>query len=227
MAKKRIYCPYCNERITIKDEAGIPREYCISCDQYFYNNPLPVVSTIVAQNRDILLVKRRNDPYKGEWCLPMGFAESGESAEEAALRELVEETGLYGDIIDFILVDTGESDVYGDLLFLTFEVEPTGGKLEAGDDAIEVKYFPLNEIPELAFQSNANAIEKYIRGKEEYWAIVDSFTLSSKEVRTLFRINFSISSNPTPRLLQTDGSRMFKQILLHQHIRSSIHKRHL
>jgi len=180
MPKKRIYCPYCSENIIIKDEDGIPREYCASCEQFFYNNPLPVASSIVVQDRKVLLVKRKNDPHKGAWCLPMGFAESGETSEEAALRELLEETGVIGKVIDFVLIDSGANKMYGDLLFLTFEVEQTGGDLKAGDDAEEVKYFPLDELPELPFHSNLKAIDTYVRGKAEFWAIRDSFSLSSK-----------------------------------------------
>ena len=180
MPKKRIYCPYCSENITTKEEDGIPREYCASCNQFFYNNPLPVASSIVVNDRRVLLVKRKNQPHKGAWCLPMGFAETGETAEEAALRELEEETGVKGKIIDFILIDSSRNDMYGDLLFLTFEVEQTGGKLGAGDDAEEVRYYPLDKLPELPFHSNLKAIDAYVRAKSDYWAIMDSFTLSSK-----------------------------------------------
>ncbi len=92
--KKRNFCPYCSEKISKKLENEIFREYCPSCNIFFYDNPLPVVSTILEKDRNILLVKRGNKPYKGMWCLPSGFAETGETIEIAALRELEEETGV-------------------------------------------------------------------------------------------------------------------------------------
>ncbi len=176
--KNRIFCPYCSEKISKKLENDILREHCQSCNLFFYDNPLPVVSTILEKDRKILLVKRGNKPYKGMWCLPSGFAETGETIEKAALRELEEETGLKAKITTFIDADSCTNYLYGDLIFLSFEVEQTGGILEAGDDAVSVKYFPIKKIPKLAFLSNTKAIEAYIKTKKEYWAIIDSFSLS-------------------------------------------------
>lgn len=177
--QKRKYCHYCSSRIEIGSEDGVPREYCHACDVFFYENPLPVVSSILVQERKVLLVKRRNRPYRNKWCLPSGFAETGESIIEAALRELYEETGMLAKIVQLQDVDSCTNYFYGDLLFLTFEVEQTGGNLRAGDDAAEVRFFPFEKIPHLAFPSNGKALQAYVAGKKDYWAIVDSFTLAA------------------------------------------------
>jgi len=181
MIKKRKHCSYCGLSLSPHDEGGIQRDYCQNCSVYFYDNPLPVASNIVIKDREILLVKRKNDPFKGLWCLPMGFAESGESIETAALRELQEEAGLIGNIVDLVDVESGHSEMYGDLLFLTFETEWTQGDLAAGDDAIEVEFYPFDKMPEMAFQSNVNAIKKFISSRQEYWSILDSFSRSIGE----------------------------------------------
>ncbi len=182
--KKRIFCPYCGGKIIKKKEGDVLREHCPVCKIYFYDNPLPVVSTILEKDRKIVLVKRRNKPYKGMWCLPSGFAEIGESTEAAALRELEEEAGVKAKITNLVDVDSCTNYLYGDLIFLSFEVEQTGGKLVAGDDAIDVKYFPIEKIPKLAFSSNIKAVNTYIKNKLDYWAIVDSFSLSISEKET-------------------------------------------
>lgn len=173
--QRRAYCPYCQKRIVKKKEADIVRDFCGFCQIFFYDNPLPVVSAILPHERQIALVKRGNRPYKGKWCLPSGFAEIGESITQAALRELREETGVEGKILDLVDVDSTKNHFYGDLIFITFEVEPVSGQLKAGDDAQEVKFFPVDRIPKLAFQSNTKAVEKYIRRKKDFWTIVDSF----------------------------------------------------
>ncbi|MEN8226150.1 MAG: NUDIX domain-containing protein [Bacteroidota bacterium] len=178
MSNKRTYCSACGGNLSRKDEAGISRDFCSKCNTFYYDNPLPVAANIVMRDREILLVKRKNPPFAGLWCLPMGFAESGESIETAALRELAEETGIQGKIVDMVDVESGDSDMYGDLLHLTFEVEWTGGDLMAGDDASALDFFPFDKLPEMAFSSNVIAIEKYIASKEEYWAILDSFCRS-------------------------------------------------
>jgi 8-oxo-dGTP diphosphatase len=183
LKKKRKYCPYCSKSIISKNEGDMMREYCPECQLFFYNNPLPVVSTIVIKGKQILLIKRRNPPYKGKWCLPSGFAEIGESIQDAALRELKEETGIDGMIIGFVDVNWTKNYYYGDLIFHTFEVEQTGGITKAGDDAIDVKYFPINGLPKLAFKPNIKAIETFIKKKSEYWSIIDSFSLSIDEMK--------------------------------------------
>ena len=174
MKKQRKFCLYCGGQIIKKKEDHVLRDCCSSCHSFFYDNPLPVVSAIVDDSRQILLVKRDRAPFKGHWCLPTGFAEAGESIEDAALRELQEETGLKGRINRLLDVDSYKSRFYGDLLFLTFVVERSGGKLMAGDDSAQARFWPINDIPPLAFRSNRRALTAYIKSKKDYWAILDA-----------------------------------------------------
>lgn len=174
MKRKRQYCIYCGSETIKKWEDNVRRDYCPVCSAFFYENPLPVVSAILESSRQILLVKRARKPSRGLWCLPTGFAETGESIEEATLRELEEETGIKGKIVKLLDVDSYKSRFYGDLLFLTFIVEQSGGKLCAGDDCSQACFWPINKLPPLAFRSNQRAIEAYIKSKRDYWAIFDS-----------------------------------------------------
>ncbi|HON59291.1 MAG TPA: NUDIX hydrolase [Smithella sp.] len=181
MKRKRKYCIYCGGKTIKKSEDNVRRDYCPSCNSFFYENPLPVVSSILESSRQILLVKRARKPSQGLWCLPTGFAEAGESIEEATLRELEEETGIKGKIIKLLDVDSYKSRFYGDLLFLTFIVEQSGGKLLAGDDCSEACFWPVNKLPPLAFRSNKRAIEAYVKSKRDYWAIFDSIEQTEKK----------------------------------------------
>lgn len=179
--QKRKFCHYCGHPVEQRIENDTLRDYCPCCDVYFYENPLPVVSAILVRDRQVLLVKRGNPPYQGQWCLPSGFAESGESIAEAALRELEEETGIKGRIVRLQDVYSNADNYYGDLLFLTFEVEQAGGEPQAGDDAAALKFFPLDRMPDLAFPANTKAMQSYLEDKRDYWAIVDSFSLAAEE----------------------------------------------
>jgi ADP-ribose pyrophosphatase YjhB (NUDIX family) len=181
MKKQRQFCLYCGEGIIKKHEDGVLRDFCPACHSFFYVNPLPVVSSILDSEREILLVKRDRPPSKGSWCLPSGFAEAGESIEDAALRELEEETGIKGKIVRLLDVDSYKSRFYGDLLFLTFIVEQTGGKLAAGDDSAKAQFWPVNKIPPLAFRPNRRALDAYIKSKRDYWAIFDSIEHADKK----------------------------------------------
>jgi ADP-ribose pyrophosphatase YjhB (NUDIX family) len=125
--------------------------------------------------RRVLLVKRKFPPNEGMWCLPIGFAELGETIAEAALRELLEETGITGRTVRLIDADSWKSTFYGDLLVVTFEVEKLLGLETPGDDAEEVDYFPIDRLPPLAFPSNEKAIRLCGDLHREEWAIHDSF----------------------------------------------------
>jgi ADP-ribose pyrophosphatase YjhB (NUDIX family) len=196
MKKQRKHCLYCGGIIIKKYEDGVQRDYCPSCHCFFYENPLPVVSSILESSRRILLVKRDRPPSKGSWCLPTGFAEAGESIEDAALRELQEETGIKGKIVRLLDVDSYKSRFYGDLLFLTFIVEQAGGKIAAGDDCAQAKFWPANKIPPLAFSSNKKALDAYVKSRKDYWAIFDSIEHADEKT-----ISLKIAKNSLTRRL--------------------------
>ena len=126
-------------------------------------------------NRELLLVKRAREPSKDMWCLPVGFAESGESIQDAALRELREETGIDGKIIQIVDACSDHTDIYGDLLIVTFEAEKVRGTEAAGDDASDCGYFPVTNLPRLAFNSQEQAFRKFVSLKKDAWEINDSF----------------------------------------------------
>ncbi len=197
MRKQRRFCLYCGGPVTKKLEDGVLRDCCSICHHFFYDNPLPVVSTIVDEDRHVLLVKRERPPFRGRWCLPTGFAETGENIETAALRELREETGLKGRVSRLLDVDSYRSRFYGDLLFLTFVAKRVGGKLAAGDDSAQVRFWPISDLPRLAFRSNRRALDTYIRSKKDYWAIMDSIETSQDQD------NSNASNDLTNRLIHS------------------------
>lgn len=176
MKKERRFCCYCGTTLDEKVIEGKMRGYCPRCDTVFYDNPLPVASAVVVnKKRELLLVKRKNDPYQGMWCLPIGFAEAGEAVRDAALRELREETGLGGEIVRLVDVDTVNDPYYGSMAIITYEVRRTEGKLRAGDDAADARYVPIDEIPPLAWEANRKAVDRYLDLYRDAWAMIDSY----------------------------------------------------
>jgi len=172
----RRFCEQCGAGLGIEEIDGRARQVCPRCGTVFYQNPLPVAACVVLNDRrEVLLVRRRYEPHRGEWCLPTGFAEVGETIEQAALRELREETGLEAAVFRLLTARSLASDYYGDLLFVCFEVEATGGAERAGDDAEEVAYFRLGDLPPLAFESHEEAVAICESLHREPWAIQDSF----------------------------------------------------
>ncbi len=186
MKKQRLYCSYCGGTIASRIQDGKSRDYCPACHTFYYENPLPVASTVVVNdNREVLLVRRKKDPYRDMWCLPIGFAESGEEIPQAALRELREEAGIEGVIIRLIDVDTVDNYFYGSLAIVTYEVRMTGGEVRPGDDASDAKYFPIRELPELAWSSNTKAMKTYVELYKDAWALIDSFRQLYPEINSI------------------------------------------
>jgi 8-oxo-dGTP diphosphatase len=176
MKRRRSFCCYCGGDVFEKDVEGKLRDFCGQCQAVFYENPLPVAASIVVNDdREVLLVKRDKEPYKGMWCLPIGFAESDEEVREAALRELKEETGLEGELVRLIDVDTVDNYFYGSLAIVTYEVQAISGCLQPGDDAAAVAYHPIDQLPSLAWISNEKAVRIYTELYQDTWAMLDSF----------------------------------------------------
>jgi len=155
------FCSYCGEKLVEKAFQEKMQRYCHTCDRIHYNNPFPAVAALVSnQASQLLLVKRAVEPAKGEWCLPGGFIEIDESIEEAVLRELREETGIEGEIGGLVDFFSTRSPLYGSLLIFGYRVTMLGGELQAGDDAQDVGFFDLDDLPPVAFLSHKRLIEK-------------------------------------------------------------------
>lgn len=109
------------------------------------------VDAAIVKRGSIVLIKRKNPPFKGRWALPGGFVEYGEQAEKACVREAMEETGLKIRIKKLVGVYSKMGrDPRGHTVSVAFIAEGRG-KLKEGSDAREAKYFNLNRLPKLAF----------------------------------------------------------------------------
>ncbi|MFZ5569791.1 MAG: NUDIX hydrolase [Thermodesulfobacteriota bacterium] len=155
MMLEKKYCHACGTRLIETVVEGRPRKFCATCQEPAYENPLPASCLVVADHDDrILLVRRGVEPKIGFWCLPGGFMEIDESPEEAALRELKEETGLMGTIDRLLGVATTPSRMYRSVLMVGYLVIRFEGAPVAGDDAVDIGFFDQRELPEIAFESH-------------------------------------------------------------------------
>jgi len=158
------YCPYCGGKLIRKLIEGRKRLFCSQCEKVYYENPTPVVAVVARdENNKVLLIKRKLEPGKGEWALPSGFMELEESPEQAALRELKEETGIIGKYKRLIGVYANKSEIHGYLVNIIYEVEIIGGNICASDDATEAKFFALNQLPFLVFRSHREALKELFK----------------------------------------------------------------
>jgi len=127
---------------------------------YCYNYPRPAVTAdiIIIKKIDdqqyVLLIERKHPPFEGMWALPGGFLDMDETLEEAALRELQEETGITGVKLEqFHTFSTVNRDPRHRTITTVFigNADEKTVSPEAGDDAAKAEWFALNKLPPLAF----------------------------------------------------------------------------
>ncbi len=126
---------------------------------YSYAYPRPSLTVDAAvfkkmgQVLEILLIQRKNDPYKGKWALPGGFMDMDETLEQAAHRELAEETGLKGISLEQLHAFSAlDRDPRGRTVSVVFwSLLEHDRKIMPGDDARDASWFSVTRLPELAF----------------------------------------------------------------------------
>lgn len=125
---------------------------------YTYKYPHPAVTAdcVVFSSDEhglhVLLIERGNDPYKGYWAFPGGFMNMNETAEECARRELKEETGLEVQTLRQIgAFSKVDRDPRERVISVVFYAMSEMREVKGGDDAHQAKWFPIGEVPPLAF----------------------------------------------------------------------------
>jgi len=117
-----------------------------------FQRPGITTDGFIIQENKVLLVKRKHDPFKGQWALPGGFVEYGEKTEECVLREILEETGLVTEIVQLLGVYSDPTrDPRGHTITIVYSLKIIDGTLHAGDDAEDIQFFHLKKLPNLAF----------------------------------------------------------------------------
>ncbi len=160
---------------------------------YEYPRPSLTVDCIIfgldeSSRLKVLLIQRANEPFKDAWALPGGFVDENETLEYAALRELREETGISDVFIEQLFTfGTPGRDPRGRVVTVAYYslINLAEHKIGADTDALDVKWFPINSLPPLAFD-HAEILETAInrlRGKVRYQPIgfellAEKFTLT-------------------------------------------------
>ncbi len=130
-----------------------------------YRNPFPTVDVIIEVGEGIVLVKRKNPPYG--WAIPGGFVDYGESLEEAAVREALEETGLKVTLKCQLYTYSSPDRDPRFHTITTVYIAEAEGEPKGMDDASEARVFSLEEIPweELAFD-HAEILKDYLEVRD-------------------------------------------------------------
>ena len=131
-------------------------------------SPLVGVGAVIVDRRDrdetrVVLIRRGTAPLLGEWSLPGGVLECGETLRAAVVREAREETGLLVESVEMLgvyerLIPGDQGRMRYHFVLIDFLCRPVGGELRAGSDAADVRWFTRDELPALNLAYDANDV---------------------------------------------------------------------
>ncbi len=157
------FCPRCGgslEKRVVEPHDPRERLHCARCGFIFYLDPKLSVGTIVRGGEGFLLLRRAIDPGYGSWVFPGGYVDRGETVEEAAAREALEETGVQialGPLVGIY------SYARRGIVVIVYEATVVSGEPHETPEALEVRWFAPGAVPwnELAFPSTRSALRDY------------------------------------------------------------------
>jgi 8-oxo-dGTP diphosphatase len=130
-----------------------------------HKNPALTVDAVIVKDGKIVLIKRKEEPFQGQYALPGGFVEYGETVEAALRREVLEETGLVVDVSSLVgIYSDPHRDPRGHVVTAAFAVVIVRGELAGGSDAAEAIFWDTTNLPPLAFD-HAQIIQDALRSR--------------------------------------------------------------
>ena len=158
MLNRDKYCAGCATPLELREENGAVRPVCPACGRVVYYDPKVAAVTILARQQKVLLVRRANQPGYGLWSVPGGYVDRGEVVEEAAKREVLEETGLIVDVDGLVGLF---SEPGRPVIVAAFNGIERGGQLVSGPETLDVGFFALDSLPPMAFPGDSGILETW------------------------------------------------------------------
>ena len=141
------YCSQCAHELVEREAFGRVRPVCPRCGFVVFHSAKVVAGAIVSRNGAMLMTRRAHNPGYGLWDLPAGYMEADERLEEAAAREVREETGLEVRLTSLL----GAYSSGRGIVLVIFLAEEIGGTLQVSPESDELAFFAPDALPPLAF----------------------------------------------------------------------------
>jgi 8-oxo-dGTP diphosphatase len=154
------FCVECGGMLESRSVFGRIRLACPECGHIHFDDPKVAVGVVASRDGKILLTRRNHEPKLGQWSFPAGFADAGENVAEAAAREALEETGVrvaVGPLLG-VFQEQGSRVVFLAYAASAGEEEPV-----CGDECLDVRYFPPERLPPLAFDTDDAILDAWRR----------------------------------------------------------------
>jgi ADP-ribose pyrophosphatase YjhB (NUDIX family) len=159
------FCALCGaemeRRTVLPDRRRLP--VCPSCGFVFFAAPKLVAACLIVDAGRVLLLRRGIEPALGKWTFPGGFVDFAEPAADAAVRETLEEVGMQVRLARLFGVYTDPSNARAQVI--VYLADPDAGTPAESDEAAEVRYFAVGEIPwaDIAFRSTHEALTDWAK----------------------------------------------------------------
>jgi ADP-ribose pyrophosphatase YjhB (NUDIX family) len=162
------FCSRCGAALGEREIGGRARPACPACGFVVYVDPKVACAALIEDAGRVLLVRRRNEPGRGLWCLPGGFADADEPPERAAGREALEEAGVEVTIVALLGAYHYTDDPRGAGILLVYRARCADlGPLAAGDDADAIGFFAPGALPPISHHTHRRALDAWAAGLEK------------------------------------------------------------
>ena len=160
------FCSHCGQPVTLRVPEGdhLPRHVCTGCGTVHYQNPKIVAGCVPEHEGRILLCRRAIEPRLGFWTIPAGFMENGETTQDAARRESLEEAQAEVEIGSLLAV---VHVLHADQVHVMFRARLPKPEFGAGAESLEVMLCDEDSIPwrDIAFRSVDFALRRYLEDR--------------------------------------------------------------
>ena len=152
------FCMECGTHLDSQMGEHLTLLYCPTCRRQVYQDPKVATCTLIAnEDGEVLLAMRALEPGLGKWALPGGYINRGEIVEEAAIREVLEETGLTCEITELIGVYSLKNI---SPILIVYRGQIRSGKITPSSETPEVEFFSPANLPPLSFPRDEDIIAK-------------------------------------------------------------------
>lgn len=180
------FCLKCGNKAALKIPEGDNRKriVCDHCGYIHYQNPNIICGAVVVHEDKVLLCKRAIEPQYGLWTIPAGFMEIGETVEQGAKRETLEEAEATATNLKLYCIY--DIPIIGQV-YMLYLTNLQDGNFGAGSESLECQLFTEDEIPwdEMAFDSSIRSLRHYFADRQTYSNFVD-FPLHHETISTDF-----------------------------------------
>lgn len=163
--EKAKHCPLCREPLAAAEVGGRARPRCTVCGFVLYTNPASAAAGVVLNEaREVLLVRRAIEPYRGFWALPAGYQEIDEHPSETVLREIREEAGIEARVLGLLDLLFVADDPRKPANVAVYLCEAESGEPAPGAEETEARFFSLHGLPErIGFDNYERILGRLLR----------------------------------------------------------------